>query len=62
MSKDLRLVRLFSYDQRSYSMFEKRFRSRCRGAVLDYFKRFFCEIVKGRRNYEHLLPLTIGLN
>lgn len=26
MSKDLRLVRLFSYDQRSYSMFEKRFR------------------------------------
>lgn len=27
MSKDLRLVRLFSYDQLSYSMFEKRFRS-----------------------------------
>ena len=26
MSKDLRLVRLFGYDQRSYSMFEKRFR------------------------------------
>jgi hypothetical protein len=26
-SKDLRLVRLFSYDRRSYSMFEKRFRS-----------------------------------
>ena len=26
MSKDLRLVRLFSYDQRSYSMFERRFR------------------------------------
>lgn len=26
MSKDLRLVCLFSYDQRSYSMFEKRFR------------------------------------
>ena len=26
MSKDLRLVRLFSYDQRSSSMFEKRFR------------------------------------
>ena len=26
MSKDLRLVRLFCYDQRSYSMFEKRFR------------------------------------
>lgn len=31
MSKDLRLARLFSYDQRFYSMFEKRFRSRCRG-------------------------------
>ena len=28
---------------------------------LDYFKRFFSEIVKGRRDYEHLLPLTIGL-
>lgn len=27
MSKDLRLVRLFSYDQRSCSMFEKRFRA-----------------------------------
>lgn len=26
MSKDLRLVRLFSYDRRSYSMFEKCFR------------------------------------
>ena len=30
--------------------------------VLDYFKKFFSEIVKGRRDYEHLLPLTIGLN
>ena len=30
-------------------------------SVLDYFKRFFSEIVKGRRGYEHLLPLTIGL-
>ena len=28
MSKDLRLVRFFSYDQLSYSMFEKRFRPR----------------------------------
>jgi len=28
--------------------------------VLDYFKRFFSEIVKGHRDYEHLLPLTIG--
>ena len=26
MSKDLRPVRLFSYDRRSYSMFERRFR------------------------------------
>ena len=31
-------------------------------SVQDYFKRFFSEIVKGRRDYEHLLPLTIGLN
>ena len=30
-------------------------------SVLDYFKKFFSEIVKGRRDYEHLLPLTIGL-
>ena len=30
-------------------------------SVLDYFKRFFSEIVKGRMDYEHLLPLTIGL-
>ena len=30
-------------------------------SVLDYFKRFFSEIVKGRRDYEHLLSLTIGL-
>lgn len=28
MSKDLRLVRLFSYDHRSYSMLEKRFSPR----------------------------------
>ena len=31
-------------------------------SVLDYFKRFFSEIIKGRRDYEHLLALTIGLN
>lgn len=31
-------------------------------SVLDYFKRFFSEIVKGRRDYEHWLPLTIGLD
>lgn len=30
-------------------------------SVLDYFKRLFSEIVKGRRYYEYLLPLTIGL-
>lgn len=27
MSKDYRLVRLFSYDSRSYSLFEKRFKA-----------------------------------
>lgn len=31
-------------------------------SVLAYFKKFFSEIVKGRRDYEHLLLLTIGLN
>nr|WP_303919555.1 hypothetical protein [Bacteroides intestinalis] len=31
-------------------------------SVLGYFKKFFGEIVKGRRDYEHLLPLTIGLD
>ena len=31
-------------------------------SVLDYFKRFFSEIIIGRRDYEHLLPLTIGLD
>ena len=31
-------------------------------SVLDYFKRFFSKIVKGRRDYEHLLPFTIGLD
>ncbi|EEB23097.1 hypothetical protein BACDOR_04500 [Phocaeicola dorei DSM 17855] len=31
--------------------------TRCR--VWDYFKRFFREIVKGRKDYEHLLSLTI---
>ena len=31
-------------------------------SVLDYFKRFFSEIVKGHKGYEHLLPLTIGVN
>lgn len=30
--------------------------------VLDYFKKFFSEIVKGRRDYEYLLLLTIGLD
>ncbi len=31
-------------------------------SVLGYFKKFFSEIVKGRRDYGHLLPLTIGLD
>lgn len=30
--------------------------------VLEYFKRFFGEIVKGRRDYGNLLPLTIGIS
>lgn len=30
--------------------------------VLDYFKKFFSEIVKDRRGYEDWLPLTIGLD
>lgn len=34
---------------------------KCRGPVLEYFKQFFGEIVKGRRGYENLLPLTIGV-
>ena len=31
-------------------------------SALDYLKRFFREIVKGRRDYENLLPMTIGIN
>lgn len=31
-------------------------------SVLGYFKEFFGEIVKGRRDYENLLPLTIGVS
>lgn len=30
-------------------------------SVLDYFKKFFSEIVEGRRDYEHLSPLTIPI-
>lgn len=30
--------------------------------VLEYLKRFFGEIVKGRRDYGNLLPLTIGIS
>ena len=31
-------------------------------AVLVYLKKFFREVVKGRRDYENLLPMTIGIN
>jgi transposase len=30
-------------------------------SVLCYFKKFFSGIVKGRRDYQYLLPLTIEL-
>ena len=31
-------------------------------SILNYFKKLFSEIVKGCREYKHLLPLIIGLN
>lgn len=31
-------------------------------SALEYLKKFFHEIVKGRKNYENLLPVTIGIN
>lgn len=37
--------------------------STCRAngiAALSYLKKFFREVVKGRRDYENLLPMTIG--
>ena len=34
----------------------------CRISVLYYLKGFFREIVKGRMDYEKLLPMTIGIN
>lgn len=30
-------------------------------SALQYFKMFFQAIVNGRRDYENLLPMTIGL-
>lgn len=39
--------------------------STCRAngiAVLSYLKKFFREVVKGRRDYENLLSMTIGIN
>ena len=39
--------------------------STCRAngiSAMDYLKIFFHEMVKGRRNYENLLPITIGIN
>ena len=31
-------------------------------SALEYLKKFFHEIAKGRKNYENLLPMTIGIN
>lgn len=31
-------------------------------SALDYLKKFFREIVKERRDYENLLPMTIGIS
>lgn len=31
-------------------------------AALSYLKKFFREVVKGRRDYENLLPMTIGIS
>ena len=39
--------------------------STCRSngiSVLAYLKVFFREVGKGRRDYENLLPMTIGIN
>lgn len=37
--------------------------SRANGiSALAYLKKFFHEVVKGRRDYENLLPMTIGIN
>ena len=31
-------------------------------SALEYLKKLFHEIVKGRKDYENLLPMTIGIN
>lgn len=31
-------------------------------SVLEYLKKFFCEIVAGNRDYQKLMPATIGIN
>ena len=31
-------------------------------SALAYLKKFFREVVEGRRDYENLLPITIGIN
>jgi len=31
-------------------------------SALEYLKKFFHEIVKGRKDYENLQPMTIGIN
>ena len=31
-------------------------------SALEYLKKFFREVVNGRRDYENLLPMTVGLS
>ncbi len=31
-------------------------------STLEYLKKFFHKIVKGRKDYENLLPVTIGIS
>lgn len=31
-------------------------------STLEYLRKFFCEIVQLRCDYENLLPMTIGMN
>ncbi len=31
-------------------------------SFLSYLKKFFCEVLKGHKDYENLMPMTIGIN
>ena len=31
-------------------------------SVLEYLKKFFCEVMNNRRYYKSLMPMTIGFN